>query len=288
MNPHCFKVYDGRVICEKCGDEKRVDPFRACPFGHITSSHHSPEDLSFDSNEASLGVQRRGIGASSVRSGGDESCDVKVEVVNGCEFMTSSTQDQLPQLSSDFQPPSHHVLLQDSFPTQSAASCRVVTPATIVEPPFSPSAILSANARYKRASSPSMTRKTPAPAMKKAKAGTKKARVRGKEARSPSPDPVIHFVMAPPVPVPTSSRRAQPPPSTITPAPTTTLSPPSSSALRDKTNVHAKAKVKSKWRGWVYLDENEIAPRGLLEQDVVLGGAQTRTLRSRSYAKQIV
>mmetsp|Transcript_24587 Transcript_24587/g.41593 ORF Transcript_24587/g.41593 Transcript_24587/m.41593 type:complete len:287 (-) Transcript_24587:60-920(-) len=286
MNPHCFKVYDGRVICEKCGDEKRVDPFRACPFGHITSSHHSPEDLSFDSNEASLGVQRRGIGASSVRSGGDESCDVKVEVVNGCEFMTSSTQDQLPQLSSDFQPPSHHVLLQDSFPTQSAASCRVVTPATIVEPPFSPSAILSANARYKRASSPSMTRKTPA--MKKAKAGTKKARVRGKEARSPSPDPVIHFVMAPPVPVPTSSRRAQPPPSTITPAPTTTLSPPSSSALRDKTNVHAKAKVKSKWRGWVYLDENEIAPRGLLEQDVVLGGAQTRTLRSRSYAKQIV
>jgi len=286
MNPHCFKVYDGRVICEKCGDEKRVDPFRACPFGHITSSHHSPEDLSFDSNEASLGVQRRGIGASSVRSGGDESCDVKVEVVNGCEFMTSSTQDQLPQLSSDFQPPSHHVLLQDSFPTQSAASCRVVTPATIVEPPFSPSAILSANARYKRASSPSMTRKTPA--MKKAKAGTKKARVRGKEARSPSPDPVIHFVTAPPVPVPTSSRRAQPPPSTITPAPTTTLSPPSSSALRDKTNVHAKAKVKSKWRGWVYLDENEIAPRGLLEQDVVLGGAQTRTLRSRSYAKQIV
>jgi hypothetical protein len=152
----CVVCYEGRVICEKCGDEKRVDPFRSCPFVHptpslttalvapmprtissaVTNTHDTRSGSnSTDSSDSSKSKKKKKRKSSS----GD---DVVVERVNGCNFITSSSMDLLPQLTSDacatLPPPStahshshaHRLLAMDPpLPENSTASIRVVTPA---------------------------------------------------------------------------------------------------------------------------------------------------------------
>ena len=150
----CVVCYEGRVICEKCGDEKRVDPFRSCPFVHPTPSLTTALVAPMPRTISSAVTNTHDTRSGSNSSDSSDSCkskkkkkrksssgdDVVVERVNGCNFITSSSMDLLPQLTSDacatLPPPStthshaHRLLAMDPpLPENSTASIRVVTPA---------------------------------------------------------------------------------------------------------------------------------------------------------------
>ena len=95
---HCFKVYEGRVICEKCGDEKGVDHFRACPF----------------SSEVQL----------------------QVEYVNGAPFITSSSMELLQQIQQRAEAPLPGPSASSSSTLTSTTYCSTISPTGLVSSPL--------------------------------------------------------------------------------------------------------------------------------------------------------